>query len=99
MRLNAIFGGKISTTQCTDGEATTAHRQMDGAMIDAGATISQSTPRMSTIGRTVVRPYIAPRLILTQSFVVARSSLRAITFAPKLRCAPFFRSHPSPLFR
>jgi hypothetical protein len=29
--------------------------------------------------------------------VAARSSLRAITFAPKLRCAPFFRSHPSPL--
>jgi hypothetical protein len=31
--------------------------------------------------------------------VVARSSLRAITFAPKLRYAPFRRSHPSPLLR
>jgi hypothetical protein len=29
--------------------------------------------------------------------VFARSTLRAITFTPKLRCAPFFRSHPSPL--
>jgi hypothetical protein len=28
-----------------------------------------------------------------------RSSLRAITFAQKLRCALFFRSHPSPLLR
>jgi hypothetical protein len=31
------------------------------------------------------------------SVVDARSSMRAITFAQKLRCAPFFRSHPSPL--
>jgi hypothetical protein len=31
--------------------------------------------------------------------VVALSSLRAITFTPKLRCAPFRRSHPSPLLR
>jgi hypothetical protein len=33
------------------------------------------------------------------AIVVARSSLRAITFTKKLRCAPFFRSHPSPLLR
>jgi hypothetical protein len=42
------------------------------------------------------RPY-SRRCRVGCKVVDAGSSLRAIAFAPKLRCAPFFRSHPSPL--
>jgi hypothetical protein len=74
-----------------DGEAMTARRRPKFVEITFVVAVS-------TIGRTVVRPYISPRLILTQpqaggrrirlsshSAVVARSSLRAITFV----CARF----------
>jgi hypothetical protein len=82
-----------------DGEATTTHRRP--RFIEMALVVA-----VSTIGRSVERPYIAPRLILTQHpklvddssrLYLRGSTLRAITFTKKLRCAPFLRSHPSPL--
>jgi hypothetical protein len=73
------------------------------SVVAAGDYVRAKTPLRSVFPLTSIAPtaltstfMLSRRCRVGCNVVAARSSLRAITFAPKLRCAPFCHSHPSP---
>jgi hypothetical protein len=68
------------------------------SVVAAGDYVRAKTPLRSVFTLTSIAPTpLTSSIHWSRMVVVTRSSLRAITFTQKLRCAPFFRSHPSSL--
>jgi hypothetical protein len=81
-----VIAAKYQLSELEDDIFCNKTAPMDLRSIGAVIVIASYLMRSSLLGRRC-------------PVVDAQSSLRTITFAQKLRCAPFLHSHPSPLLR